>query len=420
MPFSLRAELRSEPLHFIQALSSLKKTQDEVARQDLETRGRWLIGLAQAIRTRREAIAEVESIREGLPVDWALRKSVDPAIVRLEAVVAELLAFDPEKALCRPSGLTVIATQGSFSFRNIFDRLAPALAAGNVCLIQLSSLTEASLRVWSEILAEAGIPEDTVSLWGGENPEFLALLASHPSIRAMTFVGFAGTARKVIDSTVHSLKKIQVVGGAKNNLLVLADADDKHWTDVIAGCMPPAARSIYGFHRVFVTESQADALIEKLSSSLRSFHSEHSALARWNDGEVAEFQTLRSQLSEGGTKMHWPIDESHSVILRDLSHCSPSQLEETRLPMLVVNTVKYAHEMAKWCNTGDYGLCSSVWGSDEKAKAMAAKIEVGQCWVNSWLPEAPPVWGWRKSSFGNGDFRWNGSFYSDVRVLTPS
>src|SRR5690606_25450130 len=83
-------------------------------------------------------------------------------------------------------------------------------------------------------------------------------------------------------------------------------------------------------------------------------------------------------------------------LTRDLTNCSPLQLEELDRPLVLASTVKYVHEMAKWTNTGDYGFCASIWGSEEKARSLAEKLHVGRVWINGWMDGDDAFAGWKK------------------------
>ncbi len=75
------------------------------------------------------------------------------------------------------------------------------------------------------------------------------------------------------------------------------------------------------------------------------------------------------------------------TVIYDLHNCSALQQDEILAPIVILNSVKYAHEAIKWANTTPYGLCASIWTQNfDMASKLAAKLDVGTTWINDWKP----------------------------------
>lgn len=395
--------LNANALTFVQNLATFKKVLEDVSQNlALADRAAALRRLEKYFSAHAEDLARAEAEQDGVTAAIALEKSVAFARAQLGRVAAELEVHSASD-MQRASGLTALLCEGIFSVRSVVERLAPAIAAGNVCFVHVPRLSDSMRGHWERALVESGLPLRMISFWTSERDELISVLSSHPSIRAVSFIGTARTGASVRAAAAHAGKKTQIVAGAKNSLLILPGADPKHWPAIAAGLFTAPGANLWGYHRVFTVESELDQVLERLRTAASPVN--------------GDFADLRRQITEDKGK---PVELAAGMLaVRDLTNCSPLQLEEVAAPLIIVNTVKYTHEMAKWTNTGEYGLAAGIWGPEEKAHKLALKLDVGACWINSWMSSVEPLWGWKKSSFGDGDFRWNGKFYSDVRSLTP-
>lgn len=409
------------PLQVVQSLAPAKKALEAADALTLADRAVWLESLASALSRKEADFALQEALFEGFPAAFVLEKSIRPVVRLLERTAAELRA-SKEDGLSHRTGLIAVVVGGPLAFRSIGERLVPALAAGNAVLVKAPSSSPVVARLWGELLQKSPVPQGLVQIFVGAR-DVASLLVSHPSVHGVSFAGRPETLRALLPSTVASLKKTQFSGGVKNGSLIQADADFAKLPRILEGSLIGAGRLGWGLSRVFVTESRA----EEFFSAARAYLETLEPLrgpdgdSPWTPLTPGQAERLSSQLRQAGDEKAKVIRRDGGtgpVLLRDLTNCSTLQLEELDSPLLIVNTVKYAHEMAKWTNTGDYGFCASVWGGDEAARRLAAKLNVARVWINGWMEGEGAFAGWRKSFFGNPDFHWRGSFYSDVKTLT--
>lgn len=113
-----------------------------------------------------------------------------------------------------------------------------ALATGNTVVVKPSEQVPLSMKRVVELLAACGLPDGAVSLVNGSR-EVAEALCDHPEIKAVSFVGSTAVARRVYHRAAASGKRVQALGGAKNFIVVMPDADLEH-------AMPAIAESFFG------------------------------------------------------------------------------------------------------------------------------------------------------------------------------
>lgn len=408
-------------MNLVPALAPAKKAQAEASEISFAERAVWFEKAADRVSGRAEWFASQEASFEGLSTDFVLRKSIRPMIQFLREIASELRAGTG--AALKPVGLVAVIAPAGLAFRSIGERLIPALAAGNAVFVKVPSKSPVAALLWNEALAD--VPAGLVSLWVGSGPEIGQFLVSHPSIRAVTFAGRPATAEKVIAAGAPGLKKLQISAGVKNSLLLLPETDPSHFPQIFESLIMGQGRLGWGMSRIFVTEGEMPVWTQKLTSAIAELQPllepgqkspwSPSSLepSAWNQLVQQSKADQAKELVGGETNGNF----TRPLLVSDLTNCSVLQLDELRSPFFILNSVRYAHEMVKWTNTGDFGFCASIWGPAEKAARLGAKLDVGQVWINGWLESVRPFAGLRKSFFGNPDFRWDGSFFSDVKTL---
>lgn len=415
------------PMEVVRALGLAKKALEAAEASSLAERAHLLNSFAQVLSENEQDFAAILAETEGFPKSFMLEKAVRASAQWLREVASQLAQAQGTAAeqIGSPTGVISIFPAGSLSLRTLMERLAPALGAGNVVLIKVPSKAPGLALVLQKLLQLVETPPGFIGVLFGRGEEIGSLLASHPSIRGVSFVGSPKVATQVMNAAVTSGKKIQISAGAKNSLCLLPESDLGQLPRWIESVLLGQGSLGWSASRIFVTEAQATEFWPALEGALSSLKPLTSIegnspwtppRAGTNEQHARWLQMAREEkakiLSAAGEE-----SASAPIFLRDLSHCSVLQQEEIGAPICIVDVVKYAHEMAKWSNTGDYGLCAQVWGPDDKARRLAQKLQVGRVWINDWMADATPFAGWKRSFFGLPDFRWNGSFFSNQKSV---
>lgn len=422
---------KSEPFDFIKALQVAKKTAPVMRDLAREERAQILIRMADYLESHGQDLALQEALHQGLPQSFVFENSIQGSVTLLRETAASLTQGTSDQNLRQPVGLVSIIASWNLSLLLILERLAPALAAGNVCLVKISEHSPITGKILGEILQFAQAPAGAVAVLQGTS-EIAELLAAHPGVRAVTAVGQSSTMEAIAKSAISQFKKVQLSGSAKNSALILAETDFKKDMDkIMSSFLIGQGQLCWNTSRLFVLESIAQEFTEALQeylSQLRPLRSpqgrevwtplmtEHSLHSLDEKRQVGVQE--HGRILYGGQRLPGPGNFVEPIVMQDLPNCSVLQQDEIPGPLILVTPVKYQHEAVKWTNNTYLGHSAVLWGNSEKAMKVAQQLECAHVWINSWMgPGTKSFFGHKQGSFGNPDRAWSGSFYSDVKKL---
>lgn len=420
----------SDAMDVVKALGSAKKALEPWSALTQADRASFLEKISHHLHRESGAFAREIAEFEGWSASFAKTFFVEP-MISLFRKTAEDLRSQDWGDLRKPTGILTILLPSVASFRVLGERLAPALAAGNVALVKISTRSPGTLVLWKKLLEAAEIPDGVVSLLIGKGSEIGDLMIRHPSVHGVSFAGRPETAVEILKNVSAMGKKIQISAGAKNSLLIHPEADFSKLPEMLSSVLTGAGKIPWAMSRIYVSEGRSEEFFEVLKKYMTDLKplTSTSASSPWTPLSPRFDRAAWSAMKELVRQDHGKFivggeDEGsfhvRPLFVRDLTNCSTLQLEELAAPLVIVTTVKYPHEMVKWTNTGDFGVCASIWGPVEKAQKLAAKLEVAEAWVNGWWTGDEAFAGLKRSFFGIPDFHWKGSFFSDVKKLTTS
>jgi malonate-semialdehyde dehydrogenase (acetylating)/methylmalonate-semialdehyde dehydrogenase len=313
-----------------------------------------------------------------------------------------------------------------------------AIACGNTFILKPSEKVPLTPTRTAELLHDAGLPAGVYNLLHGSREAVDALLA-HPLVRAISFVGSSPVAKYVYQTAAAHGKRVQALGGAKNHLVVMPDANVEKSVEAIMGSAFGAAgeRCLAGSVLVAVGESRPllDALLEKVRG-LRVgdgaapgtemgplVTSEHRArVLGYIEKGVAEGAQLlidgRERIQGGGSGFFLG-----PTVFDGVAPGMTIAREEIFGPVLSVIRVKDLDEAIALVNRSAFGNTTSIFTSDGKsAREYASRVEVGMVGVNVGVA-APmaffPFSGWKNSFYG--DLHAHGrdaiAFYTEQKVV---
>jgi malonate-semialdehyde dehydrogenase (acetylating) / methylmalonate-semialdehyde dehydrogenase len=327
--------------------------------------------------------------------------------------------------LRQPLGVVAGATPFNFPAMVPLWMFPIALAAGNAFVLKPSERDPSASILLAELISEAGAPPGILNVVQGDSAAVDGLV-DHPGIAALSFVGSTPVARAVHSRAAALGKRVQALGGAKNHLLVMPDADLDAAAEALVGAAYGSAgeRCMAISVALVVGERAADALVEKLARRLAALE------VGPGDREGVEMGPLVSAahrdrvagyiglgVREGAELV---VDgRSHRAAQSDGFFLGPSLFdrvgprmriyrEEIFGPVLcVVRTATYReavmlinqHELAN-------GACI-LTGSGAAARSFVEEVQAGMVGVNVSIP-VPVAW----HSFGG----WRGSLYGDHHV----
>ncbi len=313
-----------------------------------------------------------------------------------------------------------------------------AIAAGNTFLIKPSERVPMTPTRVVELLLEAGLPAGVIQLVHGGR-EVVEALLTHPLIRAISFVGSSPVAKIVYKEAAAHGKRVQALGGAKNHLVVMPDADLPQTVDAIMGSAFGAAgqRCLAGSVLVpvgEVAEPLLDLLVKK-AKSLRVGDGLEPGVAVGplvgNDQKKRVLGYIDKGIAEGAKAIcdGRSIDAGGAGAFLGptvLDHVQPGATvarEEIFGPVLSVVRAENLDDAINIVNSSDFGNTTTIYTrSGKAAREYQNRIEVGMVGVNMTVA-APmaffPFAGWKDSFFG--DLHAHGkdavAFYTEQKVL---
>jgi malonate-semialdehyde dehydrogenase (acetylating)/methylmalonate-semialdehyde dehydrogenase len=294
----------------------------------------------------------------------------------------------------------------------------------------------------AELLAEAGLPDGVLNVIQGDKEAVDALL-DHPQVAALSFVGSTPVARHIQARGIANHKRVQALGGAKNHMVVMPDADLTAATEALIGAAYGSAgeRCMAISVAVAVGDGLADALIEKLRQRLAHLRIGAADAAGVEMGPLvtpAHLARVRDYIELGvreGAKLVMDGRTHSAASLSDGFFLGPSLFDAVRPEMRiyreeifgpVLGIVRVADYRAAvdLINGHEFANGTAVFTqSGAIARAFASEVEVGMVGVNVPIP-VPMAFhsfgGWRNSMFG--DHHAYGSegfrFYTRLKTVT--
>ena len=315
-----------------------------------------------------------------------------------------------------------------------------AIAAGNAVILKPSE-KDPSAAIWmAKLLQEAGLPDGVLNVVHGDKESVDALL-EHPDVSAISFVGSTPIAKYIYETAAKNGKRVQALGGAKNHMLVLPDADlDLVADSAVNAGFGSAGERCMAISVVVAVEPVADELIEKITSRLAGLTvgdgtrgcdmgplitKEHrDKVASYIDIAIADGATVvvdgRGVSVNGGDGGFW----LGPTLIDGVSTDSDVYKHEIFGPVLSIVRVASYEEGVAIINASQYGNGTAIFTNDGgAARRFQREVQVGMVGINVPIPVPVGYYsfgGWKDSLFG--DTKAYGSqavhFYTREKAIT--
>ena len=345
-------------------------------------------------------------------------------------------------SLRQPLGVCAGITPFNFPVMVPLWMLAPAIACGNTFVLKPSEKDPSSTVRLAELLVEAGAPPGVLNVIHGDKTAVDALL-THPMVQAVSFVGSTPIARYIYETCAHHGKRVQAMGGAKNHLIVMPDADLDQATDGLIGAAYGSAgeRCMAISVAVPVGQDTADALVARLAERVRQLRIGPSLSGGVEMGPLVT-QAHRDKVAayvalgvEEGAQL--VVDgRRHQVAGHDagffLGGCLFDRVtaqmrvyqEEIFGPVLSVVRAASFGDALGLADAHSLGNGVSIYTRDgDAAREFVSRVQVGMVGVNVPIPVPLAFYsfgGWKQSAFG--DMAQHGMegvrFYTKLKTVT--
>lgn len=404
IPLSTRDEMR-------EAIAAAKAAFPAWRDMPAPDRGKLLFRAAQIMEREIDSLARLLTREEGK----ALADSIVEAqrsVNILQFVAGEARRLNGESfpsearknfsyTIKMPLGVVGAITPWNFPLCIPVWKVAPALVAGNTCVLKPAEFTPlCAIRV-AEILAEAGLPAGVLNVVFGAGEEVGDELVQHRDVRAISFTGSTEIGSQIYAAGARGMKKVQCEMGGKNPVVILADADlPVAAASVATGGFGSTGQRCTATSRVIIEEKVADEFVNMLAERARNFRAGNGLDAHVEMGpsvdegqmntvlKYIEIGKQEGKLICGGHRLaSGAFDKGYFIAPTIFDHVpmqSRIAQEEIFGPVVSVIRVKTFEEAIEAANACRYGLSSSIYTNDPaRMFEFIDRIETGITHVNA-------------------------------------
>jgi len=294
-----------------------------------------------------------------------------------------------------------------------------AIACGNTVIVKPSEKDPSAIMFIANLLKEAGLPDGVFNVVHGDKVAVDALL-THPGIKSVSFVGSTSIAKYVYENGTKAGKRVQALGGAKNHMIVLPDADLELAADAaINAGFGSAGERCMAISAIIAVEPIADQLIEKIKVRALKIKTGDGTTNADMGPLVTKVHRdkVASYIDAGEKDGAKVVVDGRNVDMAGegfwlgptlFDHVKPEMsiyLEEIFGPVLSVIRVKTYDEALKLVNNHQYGNGTAIFTNDGgAARRFQNEVEVGMVGINVPIPVPMAYFsfgGWKNSLFGD-------------------
>ncbi len=338
----------------------------------------------------------------------------------------------------QPLGVVACITPFNFPAMVPMWMFATALACGNTVVLKPSEKTPSACLLFAELMQRAGLPDGCFNVVHGDRIAADRLLA-HPDIDAISFVGSTPVARHVYETGTRHGKRVQALGGAKNHMLVLGDADLNAAADAaVSAAFGSAGERCMAISVLLVADSVADELLERIRSRMADIvvgpasqpgtdmgplitREHRDAVAAHIAHAVDDGARVLVDGRVGAPTEGWFLRPSLIDTVRPGMRCYDQEIFG---PVLCVMRVAGYEEGLAVINANQFGNGAALFTRDGgAARSFGFDVQAGMVGIN--VPVPVPVahfsfGGWKASLFGDQHIYGpeGVNFYTRAKVIT--
>ena len=332
--------------------------------------------------------------------------------------------------------LGVVASIVPFNFPLMVPNwtMPNALVLGNTMVMKPSELVPLSVQRMAELLKEAGLPDGVFNVINGGR-EVVEGICDHKDIEAVSFVGSTAVAKLVYQRSTHALKRCVALGGAKNHLFVLPDANPSMTATNVTASMSGCAGQRCMAASAMLAVGNVDPIIEQICDEARKIEPGKNLGAVISRAAKERIENYISEAERDGAKIL--VDGRGAVVegRENGTYVGPTVIdyvtpemsvarEEIFGPVISIMRTNTLDEAIKIENANPYGNAASVFTqSGGLARYVMEHASAGMIGVNIGVPvprEPFSFGGWNDSRFGSNDITGRSSieFWTRLKKTT--
>jgi len=381
-------------------------------------RGKYVYRLARMLQEKAREFAVLETMDGGKPIKES--RDVDVPLASAHffyyAGWADKLDYVFPARKARPLGVCGQVIPWNFPLLMAAWKLAPALAAGNTCVLKPAETTPLTALHLARLVAEADFPPGVVNVLTGAG-ETGAALVSHPGVAKVAFTGSTEVGKRIQRALAGSGKRLTLELGGKAANIVFADAPiDQAIEGIVNGIYFNQGHVCCAGSRLLVEESVHDLVVRKLAHRIRTLRLGDPLDKNTDVGAInskAQLTKIR-ELVDSGVRDGAILTQSACRIPAKGFWFPPSFFtnvaqsfriasEEIFGPVLAIQTFRTPEEAVEKANNTMYGLSAGVW-TDKGSKIfrISQQLRAGVVWANTYnkFDPASPFGGYKESGFG--------------------
>ncbi len=381
-------------------------------------RAKYLYRIARILQERAREFAVLESLDNGKPIKESRDVDIPLAAAHFfyYAGWADKLEHAGFGQAPRPLGVAGQVIPWNFPLLMAAWKLAPALAAGNTCVLKPAETTPLTALLLAEVCQQADLPPGVVNVLTGAGETGAALIA-HPGVNKVAFTGSTEVGKQIARTVAGTGKKLTLELGGKAANVVFDDAPiDQAIEGIVNGIFFNQGHVCCAGSRLLVQESVADAVVGRLKDRLGTLRlgdplDKNTDIGAINSGQqLAKIHELSAAGEAEGAERWSPPCQLPArgfwfapTVFTGVSQAHRIATEEIFGPVLSVLTFRTPQEAVTKANNTAYGLSAGVW--TEKGSRilwMARQLRAGVVWANTYnkFDPASPFGGFRESGFG--------------------
>lgn len=334
------------------------------------------------------------------------------------------------------SALGVVASIVPFNFPSMVPNwtIPNAITLGNTMILKTSELVPLSALRIAELLKQAGLPDGVLNIVHGEK-EIVEAICDHPDIEAVSFVGSTKVAKIVYQRATSNLKRCLALGGAKNHLLVLPDANPEMTAVNVTASMSGCAGQRCMAASAMLAVGQTDHIIEKMVQEAKNVVPGKNLGSVISKAAKERIEGYITQAEKDGAKIlldgrNYKVEGKENgyyvgpTIIDFVTPEMSVAKEEIFGPVISIIRSRNLDEALKIENANPYGNAASVFTqSGGLARYVMENASAGMIGVNIGVPvprEPFSFGGWNESRFGVGDITGKSSieFWTKLKKMT--